>query len=316
MGSVAGGGSSSKQNAMSASGSQNSNSSGAQSSMGQDVWGGQSSFLQGLYGAAQNLFGQNNQQVQNAIPGAVDYMNNVANGTQSANQGMQQGGVYNGLNIGNQLMDSLNQSQNSPSNMQQINSMIMGGNGNNYLDAMKGTLENDASRINNLNSAENSAQAAASGMSGGSRQGVLDSLNRDNTNRNLQNTEAQLGYNTFDTDLQRKLGIAQQADSNTLARQNLMSGMLGQQQGAVNQGIQNSQGVQQMGMSPFQAYQQPWTGLQNYSNTIGGPTVLNSGQSSSNSQGQGSGWGFGNSSGSSKGGQAGANFGNIFGAND
>jgi len=122
-----------------------------------------------------------------------------------------------------------------------------------------------------------------------------------------------MGYDTYDQALQNRLGIAQQADSNTLARQNLMSGMLGQQQNTVNQGIQNSQGVQQMGMSPFQAYQQPWTGLQNYSNAIGGPTVLNSGQSSSNSQGQGSGWGFGNSSGSSKGGQANASFGNMFG---
>lgn len=311
MASVGGGGSSSKQEAFSANGNQNSNSSNAQSTMGQDVWGGQSPYLQGLYGAAQDLFGQNNQQVQSAIPGVVNYLNTVSNQAAGANQGMQQGGVYNGLNIGNQLMDSLKQSQNTPSNMQQVNSMIMGGNGNSSLDALKGSLEANAARANDLNQAGNSAQAAASGMSGGSRQGVMDALGRNDTNRNLQNTEAQLGYDTFNSDLQRKLDIASAADTNTFNRQNLMSGMLGQQQNTVNQGINNSQGVQQMGMSPFQAYQQPWTGLQSYSNTLGGPTVLNSGQSSSSSQGQGSGWGFGNSSGSSKGGQGGVSIGKM-----
>jgi hypothetical protein len=306
MASLGGGSSSSNQQSMSQNAYQNSDSANANSFMNQNVWGGQSPYLQNMYGMAQALYGDKMGELNRMTPGAMNFQNQQAQGAAGANAGMQQGGVYGGLGIGNQLMDSLKQSQNSPSNMQQINSMIMGGNGNNYLDAMKGTLETDAARSNQLNQATNTAQAAASGMSGGSRQGVMDALNQDNVNKNLQSTEAQLGYNSFNEDLQRKLGIAQQADTNTFNRQNLMSGMLGQQQNTVNQGIQNTGNIQQAGMGQFNVSNQPWNSFQQYANALGGPSILNSGGSNSSSQGQGSGWGFGNSSGSSKGGQAGA----------
>jgi hypothetical protein len=305
MGGISAGGSSSKQQAMGQNAYQNSDSSNANSFMNQNVWGGQSPYLQNMYGMAQSLFGDKMGELNRMTPGAMNFQNQQAQGAAGANQGMQQGGVYGGLGIGNQLMDSLKQSQNSPSNMQQINSMIMGGNGNSSLDALKGSLEANAARSGQLNSATNAAQSAASGMSGGSRQGVMDSLGANDINRNLQNTEAQLGYDTFNSDLQRKLDIAGAADANTFNRQNLMSGMLGQQQNTVNQGINNTGNIQQAGMGQFNVSNQPWNSFQQYANALGGPSVLNSGGSNSSSQGQGSGWGFGNSSGSSKGANAG-----------
>jgi hypothetical protein len=279
--------------------SQNTRSGG--SSFGQGV--SNQPWLENMYNQAGNLYNSQFGQQQGMVPGAINYQNQQAQGAANANRGMQQGGVYGGLGIGNQLMSSLQQSQNNPSNMQQVNSMIMGGNGNTSLDAMKGSLEANAARSNQLNSATNSAQAAASGMSGGSRQGVMDSLNQDNTNRNLQATEADLGYKAFDTDLNRKLNIAQQADTNTMGRQQLMSGMLGSQQGAVNQGIQNTGAVQGYGMGQFNAANQPWQGLQNYQNSIGGPNVLNSGNSWNQGSGSqsGSGWGTTQNSGGTKG---------------
>jgi hypothetical protein len=277
---------------------QNSRSGG--SSFGQGV--SNQPWLENLYNNAGNLFSSQNNQMNGMMPGAINFQNQQAQGAAGANAGMQQGGVYGGLGIGNQLMDSLKQSQNTPSNMQQVNSMIMGGNGNTSLDAMKGSLEANAARSNQLNSATNSAQAAASGMSGGSRQGVMDSLNQDNTNRNLQSTEADLGYKAFDSDLNRKLGIAQQADTNTFNRQNLMSGMLGQQQGAVNQGIQNTGAVQGYGMGQFNAANQPWQSMQGYQGAIGGPNVLNNGSSWNQGSGTNTSWGGGQNSGSTKGG--------------
>jgi hypothetical protein len=292
--------SSGSSNGMQLWGGTGSNSRSGGSSFGQNV--SNQPWLEQMYNQAGNLFGSQMNRMNGAIPGAVNFQNQQAQGAAGANAGMQQGGVYGGLGIGNQLMDSLKQSQNNPSNMQQVNSMIMGGNGNNYLDAMKGSLETDAARSNQLNSATNAAQAAASGMSGGSRQGVMDSLNQDNTNRNLQNTEAQLGYNSFNEDLNRKLNIAQQADTNTFNRQNLMSGMLGQQQGAVNQGIQNTGNVQGYGMGQFNAMNQPWQQMQGYQGAIGGPNVLNSGNSWNQGQGTNSNWGAGQNSGSTKGG--------------
>jgi hypothetical protein len=278
--------------------SQNSNSGGSQ--FGQNV--SNQPWLENLYNQAQTQFGNQMGITGGLMPNAVNFQNQQAQGAANANAGMQQGGVYGGLGIGNQLMDSLKQSQNTPSNMQQVNSMIMGGNGNTSLDALKGSLEANAARSNQLNSATNSAQAAASGMSGGSRQGVMDALNQDNTNRNLQNTEAQLGYDSFNSDLQRKLDIAGAADTNTFNRQNLMSGMLGQQQNTVNQGIGNTTGIQQLGMGQFNAANQPWQQMQGYQQSIGGPNVLNSGNSWNQGQGSqsGSGWGYGQNSGGGK----------------
>jgi hypothetical protein len=279
--------------------SQNSRSGG--SNFGQGVFNQDA--LNSLYGSAKGLFNQQYGQQQGMVPGAMDFQNQQAQGAANANQGMQQGGVYGGLGIGNQLMSSLQQSQNSPSNMQEVNRMIMGGNGNTSLDAMKGSLEADAARAGQLNSATNSASAAASGMSGGSRQGVADALGQGEINRGLMSTEANLGYNSFNDDLNRKLNIASQADQNTFGRQQLMSGMLGQQQGAVNQGIQNTGNVQGYGMGQFNASNQPWQGLQNYQNTIGTPTVLNSGNSWNQGSGSqsGSGWGTTQNSGGTKG---------------
>jgi hypothetical protein len=292
--------SSGSNNGMQMWGGTGSNSRSGGSQFGQNV--SNQPWLDNLYNQAQAQFAPMMNQAQRMTNGAIDFQNQQAQGAAGANAGMQQGGVYGGLGIGNQLMDSLKQSQNSPSNMQQINSMIMGGNGNNYLDAMKGTLETDAARSNQLNSATNTAQAAASGMSGGSRQGVMDALNQDNVNKNLQSTEANLGYNSFNEDLNRKLNIAQQADTNTFNRQNLMSGMLGQQQNTVNQGIQNTGNVQGYGMGQYNAANQPFQNMQNYQGIIGGPNVLNSGNSWNQGQGQSTNWGAGQNSGSSKGG--------------
>jgi hypothetical protein len=280
------------QNGQNFSNGSSSNSRSGQSNFGQNVFN--SGALNGLYGAAQQMFGrQMGQNDQNQR-----WSQNQADSASRANQGMQQGGVYGNLGIGNKLMDSLQQSQNNPSNMQSINNMIMGGKGNTSLDAMKSTLEGDAARAGNLNQATNTAQAAASGMSGGSRQGIADALGKEGINRNLQATEANLGYNTFNDDLNRKLNIAQQADQNTFGRQQLMSNMLGSQQGTINQGINNTGNIQGYGNN---AANTGWNQLGQYGNVIGGPTVLNNGSSSNQGSGSSSGWGYGtNSSGAGK----------------
>jgi hypothetical protein len=215
---------------------------------------------------------------------------------------MQQGGVYGGLNIGNDLMSSLNKSMSAPTNTQSIYASMMGGQGNDYLDAMKGSLSADAARAQALNSGTIDAQAAAAGMSGGSRHGVAQALGKEASNRALTGQMAQMGYNTFDQDLQNKLRIAEQADTNTFNRQQLMSGMLGQQQGAVQQGIGNTAGVQGYGMNQFNVANQPYQGLQAYQGAIGGPSILNRGTSQNQGSGTSSGWSMGQNSGGSKGG--------------
>jgi hypothetical protein len=178
----------------------------------------------------------------------------------------------------------------------------MGGQGNNYLDALKDSLAADSAQAQALNSATIDAQAAAAGMSGGSRHGVAQALGKEASNRALTSEMAKMGYNTFDQDLQNKLKIAEQADTNTYNRQQLMSNMLGEQQGTVNQGIKNTGDVQNYGSNQFNVSNQVYKGLQELVNAIGGTSVLSSGTSENQGSGTSSGWSFGQNSGGSKGG--------------
>jgi len=255
------------------------------------VWGGQKPYLKDLYGAAGNLFGNTNQGMQGMIPGAEQGMQDVYNQMQPGWQDQMQGGAYKDMGLQNQLMSSLNQSMNNPSAMSEINAMVMGGEGNNYADAMqekyrRNMQDSNANMLQNLD-----ARAAASGMSGGSRHGVAQAQGLAQNAGNYQEQMADLGYESFDKDLNRKLEIAGLADQNTLARQEMMSGMIGQQQGAMQGGLDFGQGMQNANMGQFAPSMMPWDAMSQYANAIGRPTILGSGEESGSSSSKSAGFG-------------------------
>ena len=256
------------------------------------VWGGQSPFLKDLYGQAGDLFGNTNQNMQGMIPGAQQNMQDIADQSQPFWQDQMQGGAYQDMGLQNQLMGSLNQSLNNPSAMQDINSMIMGGEGNNYADAMKDSYMRDAQFAQDQMLANTSAQAAGSGMSGGSRHGINEAMGNKFVNDRLQQNLAQTGYESFDKDLQRKLGIAQQADQGTLDRQKMLSGMIGQQNQAMQGGLDFGQNQQNLSMGQFAPGMMPWDAMSQYANAIGRPTILGSGTQSGDSSSKGFGAGI------------------------
>jgi hypothetical protein len=255
------------------------------------VWGGQTPALKQLYSDAGDLYNQTNSQMQGMIPGAQQDMQDITAQTNPAWQDQMQGGVYQDMNLQNQLMGSLNQSMNNPSAMSEINAMTMGGEGNNYADAMKESYISDANRAQENMLQNTDARAAASGMSGGSRHGMMQGLGMEGINDQLQKNLAKTGYDTFDKDLTRKLEIAGMADQNTFGRQQMMSNMLGQQQGTMNQGIQGGQQMQNLNMGQFAPTMMPWEAAGEYGNVIGRPTILGSGsqegKSKSSSKGGG-----------------------------
>jgi len=251
------------------------------------VWGAQTPYLQSMYGKAGGLYDQTAQQAAGYIPQAIEGMNNTQQQTQAPWLDQLQGGAYRDMGLQNSLMGSLNQSMNQPSAMSEINGMIMGGDGNNYADAMKASFQSDAQRAQDQMLQSMDARAAASGMSGGSRHGTAISQGMRGINENLQRNMANVGYGTFDKDLDRKLAIAGQADQNTLARQQMMSGMIGQQQNTQNTGIQNGQLQQQMQMGQFAPMTVPWDMMGEYANVLGRPTILGSGSQSGNSSSKG-----------------------------
>ena len=263
----------------------------------QDVWGPQGSALTNLYGQAGNLFGQSNEGMQNLIPGATQQMQGVFDQSNPAWQQQMQGGAFAGMDLQGQYNSLMNQGPEGTNNQQFINASIMGGEGNNYADAMRDQFTQDATRAQGNMLGNLDARAAASGMSGGSRHGTATAQGMEDINRNLQSNMANIGYQTFDKDLDRKLGIAGQADANNLARYQSQLGsaqnMLGAQQGAMQGGLNYGGQMQNLGMGQFAPQMAPWQAMGAYSGAIGAPTVLGSGSSQAESDSDSFGFGFG-----------------------
>ncbi len=246
-----------------------------------------------LFGGAADTAGSVGKAIQQQTPGAQSYIDQTNQSAMPEWQNQLNGGVYQNMDNANKLSESLQQSLNSPTNTQNIYSQMMGGNGNNYADAMKAGYTADANRATDNMLANLDARSAASGMSGGSRHGVATSQGMYDINSNLQKNLAQTGYNTFDKDLNNKLTIAQQADQGTLARQQMMSGMLGAQQGVQTGALGQGQNMQNLGMGSFAPTMMPWQNISNWANSLGSPTILNSGSSFGNSSAMGMGMGGG-----------------------
>ena len=262
-----------------------------QSNFNQRIPKWQSDALTKMYNAAAGTFGNTGNSINQQMGGVQDYINQTNQSAMPEWQNQLNGGVYQGMDNANALSNSLQQSLNSPTNTQSIYSQMMGGNGNNYADAMKAGYTADANRATDNMLSTLDSRAAASGMSGGSRHGVATSQGMYDINSNLQENLARTGYETFDKDLNNKLNIAQQADSGTLARQQMMAGMLGQQQGVQTGALGQGQNMQNLGMGSFAPTMMPWQNMSNYANSIRDPNILGSGNSSSSSNAKSGGGG-------------------------
>lgn len=229
--------------------STSSNSSNSTGQFSQNVFRKQVPYLQDLWGTSGNVGNQVLGRLNQSMPGVVDTQNQITTGGMGGWQNLMNGGAFAGVNgsdiagtiqqqlagiNGNQmqgpgalgpassiadrfkLADTTNPFGSGPTATQSIYSSIMGGNGNNYADAMRGQMQQDAR--SNLDSSLNAidARAAMAGMGGSSRQGIAQANAAKDVNDALMREQTNLGYNTFDKDLQNKLQIAQQADSNRL----------------------------------------------------------------------------------------------------
>lgn len=263
------------------------------SAFNQRIWGAQNKAFKNLFKEAKNLYGGQIGDILAAVPGAIQQQKDIYGQAQGGWQDQLQGGAYKDMGLQKQLTNSLDRSLNSPTNMQEINNMIMGGKGNNYADAMKQSYMRDANdaQANMLSNLD--ARVSGGGLPGSSRHGVATALGMRDINRNLQGNMARTGFETFDKDLERKLNIAQQADQGTLARQQMLSGMIGNQNQAMQGGLQFGQNMQGLNMGQFQPYAAPWQAAGSYANILGNPVVLNSGASSSDSKGGGTSGSFG-----------------------
>lgn len=247
----------------------------------QSIPGWQANALSELYGNARNLFNTSNSQMQPLMGDISGTNNDIYKNTVPALNSALQGGQFSDPAFKTQLLSSLDNSLKNPSATQQIYGSVMGGEGNNYADAMKASVTGDANRAMDNMLANLDARATGSGMSGSSRHGIAQARGMYDINSNLQKNLADIGYNTFDKDLTNKLNIAQQADSNTLGRQQMLQQMLGSAQDTSNNAIGSlGSATQNLGMGTFAPFMAPWDALNNYAAAIGSPTVLSNGTGS------------------------------------
>lgn len=257
----------------------------------QQVWETQGDALGNLYNQLGGLFNKSYSGMRSQIPGAVDQQQGVFDAANPAWQQQLGGGAYQGMDLQNQY----NQSLQGGGNEQFINQSIMGGDGNNYVQAMQDQMSRNSMDSLGRKLAMNDARAAGLGQSGSSRHGITESNIYDQADEGLFDAQTRLGYETFDKDLERKLGIAQRADQFDMGRLNNVSGMLGAQQGAMQGGLNFGQGMQNLGMGQFAPYMAPWQMSGQYASQMGAPTVLGYGSGSGSSDSKG----FGGSGGKS-----------------
>ena len=159
---------------MSGGGSYNQSKANNQSNFNQKIPKWQSDALTKMYGAAASTFGNTGNSINQQMGGAQDYINRTNQSAMPEWQSQLSGGVYKGMDNANALSNSLQQSLSNPTATSQIYGQMMGGQGNNYADAMKASYLGDANRATDNMLANLDSRAAASGMSGGS---LLDNKN-------------------------------------------------------------------------------------------------------------------------------------------
>ena len=264
--------------------------SGSSSSSSQNVMSQQIPYLEQLWGMATGNVGQNDYQSQ--IGGAAQNSSDLLNslfGSQSQLQQQQAGGGAYGDS--QQYIDKMMSMMGQPSQTGQMYNSIVGGEGNSYVDPLIKQLQGDSAQNLATMQNANSMDATMAGQSGSSRQAMQNAMMGSQSSRDLATQEAALRQGAYDTDLNLKLGIANQADNNRQREQDRLAGMVGGAQGAQNNAVNYGSLLQSIsggGMQPWlQAQQASWNPLNNLANIIGNPTILGKSSGSSKSKGFG-----------------------------
>ena len=239
----------------------------------QSVWN--PGAIQEMQSQFNQMFPQTLSSMQQMQPGATQQMQGVFDQSQPAWQQQMGGGAYQGMDLQNQY----NQALQGGGAEQDIDTMIMGGQGNDYVDAMKQQMQSDAFDRLGAGFSNIDQRAASGGMGGSSRHGILQSNLMENEMDRLGDMQTQLGASSFDKDLDRKLGIAQRADQFDMQKLQNIGQQLGAQQGAMSGGLDFGKNMQTLGMGQYSPTMMPWQAGGAYANAMGSPTVLGSGSS-------------------------------------
>lgn len=265
------------------------NKSSSSGDMSQDVWGGQGGSLQGLYNNAANLYrGQQGDELSDIATDLGSYNQGLMDTSMGGFENQMGGGSFGDTSdVRTRLMESMG----NPSQMGEMYNMIVGGEGNTYIDPMVDAMKEGAMENNAMMQSGNAMDATAAGQGGSSRHAMQNAMTNRFSNQDMMNKETMMRGGAYDIDLDRKMDIASMADTNSqLEQDRMMSMMYGSDQNQ-QAGMGFGGAMQNLGMGSMapwmQSQNQDWSNMGNYANTIGGPTVLTSGGQSGSGKGAG-----------------------------
>ena len=277
---------------------------GQSSNFGQEVWGALEQYAPGFMQSAQDLWSNNMGAMNNynkAANAASGWGGNMAGATYDPWSQQAGGGFNKEMASGTQqgLMDSLNQSlAGGQSKASMMYEDIIGGPGNTYADPLADQMALDE-KVNMERNIMPTIRGSASGMgqSGSSRHGIAEGLAASDSARNLGGRQAAMRERNYDRDMNWKMNIARQADTQLGASQDramdLINSMNQSQQGAINQ----AGSVQNLGFNALQplaqAMNMPFDQYSSLMQSVGlsNPAVLSSGGSQGWGNSMGGGWG-------------------------
>ena len=245
----------------------------------QDVWKPQANKSEDLYGRTKQWSVANQPKIDAATDIAVANANSQNTIAQQQWQNDLAGGQYRDMNLSNRLQSNLNNplsvvSQNVGSNaigMQDVSGQQIGNltgsaqqsavdnfAGSNSLDALNAMIRRNAGDASNDFMSGLDSRAVASGMSGGSRQGIAQGKGLGKIQQGALDNMAQLGYTQQNQNIDRQISAGQALDSmnqqNRLANQSVdMQGQLANQQNYFNTGNSNANRAMQAAQGNQQA---------------------------------------------------------------
>ena len=266
--------------------SESSNSAANQYASRDKVFGKQKGYLSDIYSQAQGAFNNFNP---NALNSEYDTLNKSLGDIQQKNQGAWDAQLAGGAKD-SALSSAIQSSMQSPTSTGKMYENIVGGAGNTYIDplvkSMKaGQMDNLERQMPNLD-----MSAVSAGQAGSSRHGIAEGLMRSDANKQMLDSENQMRAGAYDTDMNWKMKIAQQADLGRGQAQDRGINMLNMQNDASRFGLQNQREMQDLAGYQLQNRQgqgnQIWDQLNKYKSGVGAPLVLGQSSGSGNMSGE------------------------------
>lgn len=249
----------------------------------ENVFQPQVPYLEQMWGAGTNLFNMGVPYFNPMMAGGVGLMDRSIQEVWDPWRTSMSGGVYGAMDTPGMYQEAFNQLGAPPSYQRDLYTSIMGGEGNDYVDALSESMRLESDKTLGRNLAMLDQRAGL--MSGSSPHNLAMAKTASESADDLNTRIAQLGFDTFDKDLALKLDIAGLADQNwltaSMGRMDAARDAMAAQQATMFGGMDYGGNIYGAGMNQFMM---PMQYSMYYPQFMGQPIVLGSGTSGSGSE--------------------------------